>query len=474
MRHIDLYTPSGIGDIYWVLMKLARKANEVGAKFRIHTPPGHDIKMQRGKFLEYIDCVESVAPDGMHYPDLIRKAKQIGHYTELQPVMYCECNTWLEEGNRIEHYLNAFETEFVLNWQISPEALRRAKSFLRADKKNIVVYTSSVGNNNSSSTGNWRASDWTPRLKELSQMPDVNLIWVGASYDEDMLRQQIDQSFLCRHYLIDEPADVIVQLLRLCDGFISYQSGLSVISVIEKVPTFMLYFRKIDKLRYGFNPPGGNYEAPFFDYKPDFSGWVSLLPMRSDVLGRDIKQSDYTFWVNQNVEQTEKDWLENPVLHREQYETIADLVGPVVEVGCGSGCLAQYIKNPYTGLDQSDRLLELARAKNPDKVFASVNIRRIDPMKFRADHVCAFGFMKHFSLKEWDSIFGRLAYMAAKTLTIETPLAAEDWEELGYEFPHVFVTDARVRRNAAQNGFEVVKVSENSAKEFTYRMERRG
>lgn len=299
-------------------------------------------------------------------------------------------------------------------------------------------------------------------------MPDVNLIWIGASYDTDLLKD-FRGSF--HHVLIDEPADVVVMLLRMCDGFISYQCGLSVISVIEKVPTFMLYFRKIDKLRFGFNPPDGIYEAPFFDYRPDFTGWVKDLTMR-DILGRGKNLADYTFWVNEHVEQTEKDWIENPKGHAEQYETIKDLTGPIVEVGCGSGQLATYIKNPYTGLDQSDKLLELARAKNPGKVFALVNLRRIDPETYKADNVCAFGFMKHFALKEWDSIFGRLATMAAKTLTIETPLADEDWEEVGYDFPHVFVTDARVRRNAELNGFNVVRVSENSAKEFTYRMER--
>lgn len=469
MKYVDLYTPSGIGDIYWVLMKLARKANEVGAKFRIHTPPGADIKMARGKFLEFIDCVESVAPDGIPYPALIKKAREVGFYTELQPVMYCECNTWLEDGNRIEFYLPAFETEFVLNWQMDHDSIRKAKQKLRPDKKNIVVYASGLANNASTSTGSWSASDWIPRLEALAAMPDVNLIWVGASYDLDLFKT-IKHCFT--YTMTDESADVVVMLLRLCDGFISYQCGLSVISVIEKTPTFMMYFRKIDKLRFAFNPPDGIYEAPFFDYKPDFAEWVKSLPLRP-VLGRGVAQKDYTFWVNDNVEQTEKDWIENPKGHREQYETIADLVGPVLEVGCGSGCLAAYVKNPYTGLDQSDKLLDLARAKNPSKVFALVNIRRVVPDTYKTENVCAFGFMKHFSLKEWDSIFDRLAAMAVKTLTIETPLSDTLWEELGYDFPHTFVTDSHVRRAAARNGFEVVRVTENSANEHTFRMERK-
>jgi len=462
---IDLYTPSGIGDIYWVLQKLARTASAQGEKFRIHTPPGSDIKMARGKFLEYIDCVESVTPDGIPYPELIKKAAQF-NYKSLEPVMYCEANTWLEDGKRIEQYLPAFPTEFVLNWQVSHESLRKAKKHLLPDKKNIVVYTSGIANNDSNSTGKWTHKEWFARIADLKQQEDVNLIWIGASYDTDLL-QPIKKHF--DSIFIDESADVVVMLLRQCDGFISYQSGLSVISVIENIPTFMLYFKKIDKLRHAFNPPSVNYSAPFFDDLPEFGGWVTNLPKRM-LLGRGVTQRDYTFWVNENVEQTEKDWIENPQGHLEQYDTIKDLKGPIIEVGCGSGQLATHIKNEYTGLDQSDKLLELCRKKNPGKTFTLINIR--EATEYKADNVCAFGFMKHFSLKEWDSIFAKLASMAVKTLTIETPLNDKDWEELGYDFPHTFVSDERVRRNAKENGFKVLKVSENTANEFTYRMVR--
>lgn len=473
MKFVDLFVPSGIGDIYWVLMKLARKANEIGAKFRIHVPPGQDVKMQRGKFLEFIDCVESVEADGIPYKDLIVKAGQEGHYEELKPVMYCECNTWLEEGNRIEFYLPAFETEYVLNWQFGVDSLRRAKSFLKSDKKNIVVYTSGKQNNASVSTGRWRAADWLPRIEKLKENKDVNLVWIGASYDVDILEAVPGLRKNFDRILIDESSDVIIQLLRLCDGFISYQSGLSVISVVEKIPTYMLYFRKIDKLRYSFNPPDGVYDAPFFDWLPDFDGWVESLPLRP-VLGREVKQKDYTFWVDKNLEVTEKDWLENPVLHDEQYETIKDLEGLTMEIGCGSGCLAQRIQNNYLGVDQSKELLKLAQNKNPNKVFVFGDIRNL-PLHFKAENVCAFGFMKHFKISEWDFIFAVLAGRAEKTLTIETPLSetGQDWEEVGYEFPHTFVTDERVRQNAEANGFSVDWVKKNSANEFTYRMTRK-
>ena len=466
---IDLYTPSGIGDIYWILQKLARAANESGEKFRIHVPPGNGAKFERGKFLEYVDCVESVAPDGISYPELIKRAAAAGPYRKLAPVMFCEVNTWLEAGNRLEHYLPDFPTEFILNWQIDDELKRRALSYLKPEKKNVVVYTSGIANNESASTGRWAARDWLPRLAELRAVENVNLIWIGAEYDADILQT-------CRSLfdsvLLDLPAPVIISLLRNCDGFISYQSGLSCISVVESVPTFMLYFRKIARLTHTFNPPtGAEYKAAFFDDLPFFAQWVNALPLRP-VLGRGKAKKDYTFWVNENVAQTEKDWLANPWLHDEQFASIAHLSGgTLLEVGCGSGCLAQRVKDvEYTGLDRSGPLLDLARRKNPGKRFLIGDVRTLPHTTF--DHVCAFGFMKHFSLAEHDNVFAQIAARANKTLTLEFPVRAVDFEDVEHDFPHTWVTEKRIEANAEKNGFRVAGCVGNSSGEQIYHFTR--
>ena len=115
-----------------------------------------------------------------------------------------------------------------------------------------------------------------------------------------------------------------------------------------KVSKDNLAFLRFARLTHTFNPPtGANYQAAFFDALPFFGEWVRGLPLRP-VLGRGKAKKDYTFWVNENVEQTEKDWLENPWLHDEQFASIAHLSGgTLLEVGCGSGCLAQRVKNVY-------------------------------------------------------------------------------------------------------------------------------
>jgi SAM-dependent methyltransferase len=466
---IDLYTPSGIGDIYWVLQKLARAANAAGERFRIHTPPGSDIKMSRGKFLEYIDCVESVAPDGLPYPELVKRAAAEGHYAALRPVMYCEANTWLEAGRRLETYLPAFPTEFILNWQIDVESQRRALMHLKPGEKNIVVYTSGIANNESKSTGTWSAADWVARVSELRADPELNLIWIGAQYDADILPSL--HGFF-DSVLIDLPAPVIVSLLRHCDGFVSYQSGLSCISVIESIPTLMLYFRKIAALTKTFNPPTSkDYHPVFFDEKPRFRAWVDALPLRH-VLGRGEVKRDYTFYVNENIERTEADWLANGWIHDDQYESIKYLSGSLLEVGCGSGCLAQRLSNvEYVGVDQSAPLLDLARAKNPGKKFIVGDVRVLPVEHF--DHVCAFGFLKHFSLAEHDAIFAALAVRARKTLTVEMPVRPVEYEDPEHPFPHTWASEKRIAANAAKAGFEIVATADNRSGEKIFHMVRR-
>lgn len=466
MKFVDVYTPSGIGDIYWVLQKLARSANEAGVKLRIHTPPGPGDKFSRGKFLEFIDCVESVTPDGISYAELVKRARV---YERLEPVMYCECNTWLEAGRRLEHYLPAFPTEFVLNWEIAESSVREAGGHITPGVKNIVVYTSGRANNDSSSTGQWSAGDWAPRLRELRKLPDVRLIWIGANYDADILpgcRELFDV------ILIDRPADVVLSLLRLCDGFISFQSGLSCISAAESLPTFMLYFRKIAALSVSFHPPGADYLPVFFDDLPSFVPWV-----RSRTVS-DLKPGslDYTAFVDAHVEQTERDWLANGWIHDDQYIGIKDLDRKgerILEIGCGSGQLASRIKKAaYHGIDQSEKLLALARAKKPDGVFECANVRELKAHE-GARHVCAFGFLKHFSLLEHDAIFSRLASLAADTLTVEMPIRDKEVEDKGHIFPHVWTTRERMLANAEACGFELAgEPWRNRSGEYIFRFKR--
>ena len=262
---IDLYAPSGIGDVYWLLMKLGDAATAEKKKIKIHVPGGDGPKFSRSKFLEFLPFVHSVTADGPQYNDLVKRAKQ---YERLESVMYCEANTWLESGRHIRDYMPAFPTRFKFEWPPGgvPDMPRGIKT--------IVVYASGKANNDSKSTGRWMSADWVTLVRKLQGLDGVRLVWIGASYDIDLLPLlKIPDAY------VDAPAPFVLDLLRKADGFISFQSGLSCISVAEGLPTCMLYFRKIEKLVPGIAPGGGEYAPFFFDDMPfnAVTQWVKEL-----------------------------------------------------------------------------------------------------------------------------------------------------------------------------------------------------
>lgn len=284
---IEIYTPSGIGDIYWLLQKL----QSTGERFSIRTPPGDSAVFNRAKFLLNLEGVDRVAPTGMHYSALVAEAKKHRYEQPFPRQMFLEANTHLEAGRHISEYMPNLKTEYKLNWKISEGAKVKADKILSKTKKNIIVYTSGVKNNDSQATGIWSHRNWIRIFKELNKLNDINLIWIGADYDSDMLNW-----VKAEHALVDAPADIILQLLRSCDGFVSYQCGLSCISVSEGIPTTMLFFKKIENLIYTICSPSNDkntkaYNPIFFNELPEkeILDWVASCTKRKNKDENEIK-----------------------------------------------------------------------------------------------------------------------------------------------------------------------------------------
>lgn len=219
---------------------------------------------QRAEFLQYIDQVEDVKVEKHSYVRLKKLARQKYPYKKIERNMYMELNSWLEKGRRIEDYLPHFDMEYKLNWKISRYAKTKAEACLKPGK-NIVIQTSSVKfNAKKDFVGDrWKPYMWDYIVRGLKdEIPGVNIIWLGADWDRDMYdRFPLDWGIMP---MAGATGDVVMHLLRKCTGVISYQSGISVLSVCEKIPTFMIYFDWLKDLHYSFNPPGGNYHPTSF------------------------------------------------------------------------------------------------------------------------------------------------------------------------------------------------------------------
>lgn len=150
---------------------------------------------------------------------------------------------------------------------------------------------------------------------------------------------------------------------------------------------------------------------------------------------------DYADWLTrERVEAEERLWARDQKYRR--YATavneLVNLYGAttVEEIGCGTGWVPTAISpREYIGYDRNPHCLELARAKNQNRPWASfvdAEIRTLVPQ--HNDLVCAFAVLKHFSLDELPSLFQRLfgkAWFVAFTM----PIANNDIED-GTEFTH--------------------------------------
>lgn len=82
----------------------------------------------------------------------------------------------------------------------------------------------------------------------------------------------------------------------------------------------------------------------------------------------------------------------------------------VMEFGCGVGLVARALPPDIeymAGIDANRHMLERAEARNPSLTFVCADIRTLQGAA-KADLVCAFALLKHFSLAEWPVILRKI------------------------------------------------------------------
>lgn len=212
-----------------------------------------DTENHRSRFLEYVEGVQSVSYERHSMLKVKKLARAAYPYSQIMQNMHMELNSWLEAGRRIEDWHPHFETTFILPWKI-PRNIDKA--LLPKNKFNLVLHTSCLKYNKKRDMvgDNWHPGMWKQLVDLLYQnIHNLHIIWLGASWDKDM------RLFLGDDYdmttVVQAEAPVAVTLLKHADAVISYQSGLSIISVCEGTPTFMIYFDWLKPMFHTFCPP---------------------------------------------------------------------------------------------------------------------------------------------------------------------------------------------------------------------------
>jgi len=191
-----------------------------------------------------------------------------------------------------------------------------------------------------------------------------------------------------------------------------------------------------------------------------------------------IKLPDYSEFLDKEgmLQYIESEWQKNKHIHEHQASIINELIAEfdncvLLEVGSSTGNLAKLLHECfYTGVEKHKPSIALAEKKNPTLKFKNSDVRK---MKFKNDFdiVCAFAFMKHFGLHEWNDILKVLAECSSKYVVFDMPSTdKEDPFDDGefYNHHHVWMPEDEVEYRAKKLGLTLVNIDNQNAIEPVY------
>lgn len=240
---IDIDVVQGIGDIFWVYQKFFRYCDVMN--FTVLTTARCPIQRRAQAFLKLLPKVGSVSyktVETSRYNDVCGSYKSIWDVLHRGDREYA-CNRPLEQGIR----LDALDNDAEVSWDLPIFSLPREKPF----KKYVLMYVSG-----SKPDFTWDIAAWSDLA--LGIRPDLPIILVGAKYDQDNLMPlHVDLALRGRRNEViigDHPA-YLVDIIKNCELFIGYQSGLNVIADNFHKPQVMLYFPFLRSMMYTWCQP---------------------------------------------------------------------------------------------------------------------------------------------------------------------------------------------------------------------------
>lgn len=161
----------------------------------------------------------------------------------------------------------------------------------------------------------------------------------------------------------------------------------------------------------------------------------------------------------------ETEWLKHKHIHEAQAAIVNKVlreqkISCVFEVGCGTGNVAPLLEcdpDMYMGFDSNEDCVRLALEKNKRYIFSVLDVRDIKE-SVEADTsmlVFCFGFLKHFSLDEWENIFKKVSSLGDYFI-FNMPVG--ETKDDGTEFHHVWMSLSEIKENIKKVGFELLEI----------------
>lgn len=221
----------GIGDIMWVHQKLFNYVDEFEYVVQV-IPNDISVKLQtRGvNFIKTWPKVKSVNIELTTDEEYTRQATGIWRSPDFLDgtIDHFSLNKWLETGNKLEDL-----DDNTVKWKIELPTKE-----MSVDNKFCCLY---VSGNNFVKEECWKLTRWANLLGKV----DMPIYLLGASYDIKCLKGLYEILFEnmnkpVRIYM-DHPPEEVAYLLKECEFFIGYQSGLNIMCEQFNTPQLMVY-----------------------------------------------------------------------------------------------------------------------------------------------------------------------------------------------------------------------------------------
>jgi hypothetical protein len=221
----------GIGDILWVHQKLFNLADEF--EYSIQIIPNDISTRLQTRSVEFVKTwpkVKSVGVEIVSASDYEMQWKREWSTKDLidGKISHFSLNRWLEQGKKLED-LDSHKIEWSIDIPVEEHPV---------DSKFCCLY---VSDDNKGYGECWSIEDWASIFENVQ----VPIYILGASYEKQTMLDlydtlKNDMKKLCRIYMDYKPQQVCY-MLKNCDFFVGWQSGLNILADQFKTKQVMVY-----------------------------------------------------------------------------------------------------------------------------------------------------------------------------------------------------------------------------------------
>lgn len=229
--HCRIATPSGVGDVYWVLCKLKdfRKKNNIEHVTLCVQKSPFTRALDWSKMVDFVDATEELE----FQPD--QALKMFGFSRAIKGADVCLWpNYVIDRGNHLSKWLPQYQLD--MDFKIAT---------VDVDPPGTVVYASSVGVNNGWFPGRGPAW-WSELLEGIAVQTGRPATLIGSPWDMEFTRQI---SGPCRNLVGKTTLPQVTGILAKADLVIGIISGMTILANHFATPCIAIY---PDKFKPGF------------------------------------------------------------------------------------------------------------------------------------------------------------------------------------------------------------------------------